>query len=80
MEMPLSNISKTDLFLSNNEMTAFPKQTKMKYPHHIKHMTGLKLQSAQLLQPAVSSSRSSQIGLFRYFSDYKTVSPCWENN
>ena len=57
MAMSFSNISNTVLFLSNNKVATFLKQTEIKQSCHRKHMKGLKLQSVQQLQAVVSSSK-----------------------
>ena len=45
MAMSFSNISKTVLFLSNNGVATFVKQTKIKHSFHSSHMKSLKLYS-----------------------------------
>ena len=73
-----NNISRTVLFLSNNEVVTFLKQAKIELPYHSKHMKGFKLWSVQQLQAVVSSSTASQIPLFRYISVYKIFAPLWK--
>lgn len=73
-----NNISRTVLFLSNNEVVTFLKQTKIEQSYHSKHMKGFKLWSVQQLQAVVSSSTASQIPLFRYISVYKIFAPLWK--
>ena len=60
----LNNILKISLFLENNMMVTFLKQTKTKYSYHSKHTKSLKLESIQLLEIVVYFSTPYQIGNF----------------
>ena len=58
----------------SNGMGTFLKRVKRKYSHYSKHIKGFKLQSIQLLETVVPSSKSSQISF-----DWNILSTSLEN-